>query len=192
MLNRDLKFIYYTMYNKNEIICRVFVANTAPSCWPENWSPNNIKPHCLFLGMQPWILVLFSKCLLRIFPHQPQSYLFRKIIWHHKHFTSTDGLSRLDKFRLKRTNFQMYTADKTCLSKILWSRFRWRELPQTVRCISRSQKTKCQISDDMRPLPTHPVKLWTNKWQPSKREHDTAELLYFVGIPFYIGCVLKP
>ena len=68
-LNRDLKFIYYTIYKKNEIICRVFVANTAPSCWPENWSPNNIKPHCLFLGMQPWILVLFSKCRLRILPH---------------------------------------------------------------------------------------------------------------------------
>ena len=72
----------------------------------------------------------------------------------------------------------MYTADKICLGKILWSWFRWRELPQTVRCISRSQKTKCQISDDMRPLLTHPVKFWTDKWQPFEREHDTAELLF--------------
>ena len=52
--------------------------------------------------------------------------------------------------------------------------------------------SKSQISDDITSLPTHPVRVQKNKWQPSKREHDTAELLFFVGIPFYIGCVLKP
>ena len=149
MLNRDLKFIYYTMYKKNEVICRVLVANTAPSCWPENWSPNNVK-----YGMQPWRFVLFSKCRLRVFRTSDKVIYLGKFSVITSILHCADGLSRLDKFWLKRTNFQTYTADEICLSKILWSWFRWRELPQTVGCKSRSQKNKCQISDDIIPLPT--------------------------------------
>ena len=34
--------------------------------------------------------------------------LFRQIFCHHKHFTNADGLSQLDDFLPKRTNFQTH------------------------------------------------------------------------------------
>ena len=42
------------------------------------------------------------------FPHQRKICLLRQIFCRHKHFTSTDGLSLLDKFWPKRTNLQSH------------------------------------------------------------------------------------
>ena len=168
MLNRELKFIYYTMYKKNEIICRVFVANTASSCWPENWSPNNIK-----YGMQPWRFVLFSKCRLRV-------------------FRTSDKVIYLDKFSVITSILQVRMVCRDLTN------FGWRgQMIPLTRTPANSRVYK-SVSKEQMPnfgwynTLTHPVKVLTNKWQPFEREHDTAELLFFGGILFYTGCVLKP
>ena len=42
--------------------------------------------------------------IMRAFPHQRQSYWFRQIFCYHQHFTSADGLLRLDKIWPRWTN----------------------------------------------------------------------------------------
>ena len=56
-----------------------------------------------------WVnFALSAPVCVRAFPHWQQSCLFQQIFCHGQHFTSADGLSRLDKFWPKQTNLQMH------------------------------------------------------------------------------------
>lgn len=85
-------------------------------CATEPWpSPIRIPTHTHRLSPQnrrefsrhfPVRVTLLTPAFLRTFPHWRQNCLFSQICCLKLRFTSADGLSRLENFRSKRTNFQ--------------------------------------------------------------------------------------